>query len=91
MSTLRKDQMEEDPLIDSGQRYYDEHLRDLLEPGNTGRYVAIEPVSGRYFVDDLGTNTLLKAQEVLPDAQFYLARVGFPVADTLTGYGRRVR
>lgn len=91
MSTLRKEGADAaDDLAESGQRLYDERLRELLEPSQAGRYVAIEPVSGEYFLGDTGTEALLEARRALPEAMFYLARVGYPAADTLSGYGRRV-
>jgi hypothetical protein len=90
MSTLRKeDAAVADELVESGQRFYDEHLRDRLEPEHAGRYVAIEPNSGRYFLADTGTEALLEARQALPEGLFYLARVGHSAADTLSGYGRR--
>lgn len=88
MSTLRKEETV-DELVESGQRFYDEHLRNSLELEHTGRYVAIEPASGRYFLGDTGTQALLDARQVLPEGLFYLARVGHSAADTLSGYGRR--
>ena len=91
MSTLRKNVLEtSDDLVKSGQRLYDELLRELLEPSQAGRYVAIEPGSGKYFLGDTGTEALIEARRALPEAMFYLARVGYSVADTLSGYGRRV-
>ena len=90
MSTLRKEEMDSaDELVKGGQRFYDEHLRDALEPEHLGRYVAIEPDSGRYFLGDTGTQALLDARQVMPECLFYLARVGHSAADILSGYGRR--
>jgi hypothetical protein len=90
LSTLRKDELEAaDDLVESGQSLYDERLRELLEPSQAGRYVAIEPVSGEYFLGDTGTEALLDARRALPEAIFYLARVGYPTADTLSGYDRQ--
>ena len=90
MSTLRKeDTGDADELVEGGQRFYDEHLRGSLEPEHSGRYVAIEPESGRYFLADTGTEALLEARRALPESLFYLARVGHAAADTLSGYGRR--
>ena len=90
MSTLRKDDLETgDDLVESGQRVYEERLRMLLEPAQAGRYVAIEPVSGEYFLSDTGTEALLEARRALPEAMFYLARVGYTAADTLSGYDRQ--
>jgi len=91
MSTLRQDGAEAaNDLVESGQRLYDERLRELLEPAHLGRYVAIDPVSGRHFVADTGTEALLDGRRALPHTLFYLARVGHPAADTLSGHGRRV-
>jgi hypothetical protein len=92
MSTLRKEDVEAtDPLVEGGQRFYDEHLKGQLEPDHTGCYVAIEPESGRYFLADTGTDALLEAHRTLPESLFYLARVGYSAADTLSGYGTRNR
>ena len=90
MSTLRKNDLEAgDDLVESGQRLYDERLRELLEPSQAGRYVAIEPVSGNHFLGDTGTEALLEARRLLPEAMFYLARVGHSAADTLSSYDRQ--
>lgn len=90
MSTLKKENTgAADELVESGQRFYDEHLRDRLEPEHAGRYVAIEPESGRYFLADTGTQALLEARQALPESLFYLARVGHLAADTISGYGRK--
>ena len=92
MSTLRKEDVAvADPLVEGGQRFYDEHLKEELEPEHTGRYVAIDPESGRYFLADTGTDALLEAHRSLPESLFYLARIGYPSADTLSGYGKRDR
>jgi hypothetical protein len=87
LSTLRKDELEAaDDLVESGQRLYDERLRELLEPLQVGRYVVIEPLSGNYFLGNTGTEALLEARRVLPEAMFYLARVGYSAADTVSSY-----
>jgi hypothetical protein len=92
MSTLRKEELQPlDDLVEGGQRYYAEHLREQLEPEHAGRYIAIDPVTGQYFLGDTGTEALLEARQSLPETLFYLARVGYQVADTLSGYGRRTR
>ena len=90
MSTLRKNDLEAaDDRVESGQGLYDGRLRELLEPSQAGRYVAIEPVSGNYFLGDTGTEALLEARHALPETMFYLARVGYSAADTLSSYDRQ--
>jgi hypothetical protein len=72
-------------LVDAGQRFYDEKLKSQLEPANVGRFVAIEPESQRYFLDDNGTGALIAAHDAMPGHRFYLVRVGYGAADTARG------
>jgi hypothetical protein len=58
-------------------------LKNELKPEHTGRYVAIEPESDRYFLADTGTDALREAHRSLPQSLFYLARVGYPSAAIL--------
>jgi hypothetical protein len=91
LSTLRKDDSEaDDGLAKSGQRLYDERLRELPELSHAGRYVAIEPISGKFFLSDTGTQVPLDARRALPETVFCSARIGYPAAETLAGYGGRV-
>ena len=78
---------EEDNFVRAGQKVYDHLLRKVLEPAQTGRFVAIEPGSGRYFLGDTGTAALVEARSAMPDSTFYLVRIGHQAADTLSGYG----
>jgi len=80
-----------DDLVERGERLYKEKLKDELEPEHTGRYVAIEPESGKYFLDDTGTGALAAAHREMPNHLFYLMRVGYQTADALGGYASRIR
>ncbi len=74
-------------LTQLGIKFYEENLKDLLEPEHTGEFVAIEPNSGRYFVHENGTKALLKALAEMPDNKFYLARIGYKTTDRIGSYG----
>ena len=74
-------------VIALGQAFYDERLKDLLEPAERGRYVAIEPQSGRYFVGDTSAEVLGVAHDEMPDCRFYLTRVGQRAAHSIGGRG----
>lgn len=78
-------------LSEAGKRVYKEKLQAILEPEHIGEFVAIEPDSGRYFLSDTGAKALIAAREAMPDSLFFLARVGYPAADSLGGYGFRKR
>lgn len=87
----RKGSIMRDDLVERGQAFYDEQLKEKLEPELTGRYVAIEPDTGRYFLADTGTDALKAAHAEMPEALFYLARVGYQTADAIGGYASRNR
>lgn len=91
MSSKRKIDAAGDDLILRGQTLYNERLRAHLEPTHVGRFVAIEPVTGQYFLGDTGTVALIAARAAMPSALFYLMRVGQQTAHTVGGYASRVR
>ncbi len=80
-----------DEVIEQGDRIYEEQLKNLLEPQQTGRYVAVEPETRRYFLGDTGTDALVAAHEAMPQSLFYLKRIGHEVTHRIGGYGLRQR
>lgn len=78
-------------LAELGIKFYKEKLKHLLEPQHNGKFVAIEPHSGRYFVSENGTKALLDARKEMPDSKFYLARIGYKTTDRIGSYGSRKR
>jgi hypothetical protein len=78
-----------DRLAEEGERFYAEHLRDVLEPEQTGRFVAIEPDAGRYFMGKDGSNALVAAHEAMPDGLFYLKRIGYEFTHRMGGRSLR--
>jgi hypothetical protein len=77
--------------ITRGKRIYEESLREVLEPENTGRYVAIEPKTGNYFLGDTSAEALGSAHDALPESHFYLVRIGHSAAHTIGGHAIRRR
>ncbi len=63
-----------------GQHTYDTLLRATLEPTQTGRFLALEPTSSRYFLADTSATALLAARSAMPGYRFYLVRVGHGTA-----------
>jgi len=76
-------------LAGEGERCYAGRLRDILEPGQVGRFVAIEPETGHYFVGMNGSEALTVAHAAMPDALFYLKRVGYEFAHRMGGRSLR--
>ena len=75
-------------LAEKGRRYYEEHLRTRLEPDENGRYLALEPESGQYFLGKTGGQALAQALAALPEHYFYLTRVGYGYAHRFGSYGK---
>lgn len=78
-------------FIERGKRLYDERLREELEPENTGRFLAVEPHSEKYFLGDTDIEALTAAREAMPDSLFYLVRVGYETAHAIGGHAVRSR
>ena len=81
----------DDELVRRARQLYNQKLRVVLEPSQQGRYVAIEPDTGKYFLGDTGTAALMEAHTSMPKHSFYLARIGYEAADSLHGHGNRIR
>ena len=63
-----------------GQETYEREVRSSLQPGDDGKFVAIDIESGSYEIDRddyVATERLLSRH---PDAQVWLAQVGQPAA-----------
>ncbi len=74
-------------LVVKGQKIYDHTLKAVLEPQHAGKFVAIEPDSGRYFLADTGIAALRAARAEIPGRLFYLVRIGHRAAYNIGGYG----
>jgi hypothetical protein len=64
---------------------YDERLRAALEAGHPGRFVAIEPDSGEYFVADTLDAAVRAARTKYPARLSHVVRVGHAAALHLGG------
>ncbi|MBI3649905.1 MAG: hypothetical protein HY231_02515 [Acidobacteria bacterium] len=78
-------------LAARGRQLYADKLKDLLEPQHTGQFVAIEPDTGNYFLGEKDIDAIQAARAAMPGKHFYLARVGYPTAYKIGGYGLRKR
>lgn len=80
-------------VAEEGERFYAAQLRAVLEPEHRGKFVAIEPQTGHYFLGRNGSEALVSAHRAMPDSLFYLKRVGFDFTHKIGGrslnWGRR--
>jgi len=68
------------PLARKAMRLYETKLKALLEPTCIGKFVAIEPDSGDYFVADRMSAAMRQARLKHSDKKFFLVRIGFKAA-----------
>lgn len=80
-----------DDLVERGQSTYRQRLASILEPSHPGKFVAIEPDSGRYFLGNTASAALIAAHAAMPNNLFYLTRVGRETAHTVGGHATRIR
>lgn len=76
-------------LVKEGQALYENQLKATLEPHHFGEFVAIEPVTGRYFLGETATSALVTASKAMPQSQFFLMRVGYEAAHKIGGPWRK--
>jgi hypothetical protein len=72
-------------------KFYEEHLKAVLEPEHIGEFVAIEPYSGRYFVHKNHTQAILEALAEMPQSKFFVAKIGPIYTAKLRNYVPRKR
>ena len=90
-STNRNSATTSSTLVEDGEALYEKQLRATLESQHSGEFVAIEPSSGRYFLGQTATDTLVTAHNAMPESQFFLTRVGGSAAHKIGGHGARIR
>lgn len=60
-----------------GEKLYQEKLKSILEPTQIGKFVAIEVVSGDYFVGDTIIEAMQQGREKYPDRLFHTIKIGY--------------
>ncbi len=70
-----------------GRCFYEERLKQRLEAERMGEFVAVEPNTGRYFLGRTGSEALTSAHEAMPEAKFFLQRIGSEVTHKMGSYG----
>lgn len=76
-------------LIERGECPYKERLKALFVPEHTGRFLAIDPETGRHFLGDTSAEAAWAAYEAMPESRFYLKRIGYTAAHSFGGSPRR--
>lgn len=77
-------------IAEHGRKYYDEHLKEILELKHFGEFVVIDPDSGKYFLGKTDVEAMKKGKAAIPDKILFLTRIGCKVAYKLGGSSLRL-
>lgn len=69
-----------DDLVRTAERLYEERLREQLESEHRDEFVAIEPISGDYFLGKSLSEAIGAARDAHPDRLAHAMRVGHKTA-----------
>ena len=66
----------QDELVQAAEQLYATRLKSQLEPAHDGEFIAIEPVSGEYFLGKTLSEAIQAARRTHPTRLPYAMRVG---------------
>ncbi|PIR71745.1 MAG: hypothetical protein COX89_01195 [Candidatus Nealsonbacteria bacterium CG_4_10_14_0_2_um_filter_37_10] len=69
-------QITPEEIAKQGEEIYEKEFRKKLEPKESGKYVAIEVESKKYFIGGTKEEALDEAQKVFPNKIFFVRRIG---------------
>ncbi len=75
-------------VIDRAKQFYADRLRADLESQQMGRFVAIEPESGDYFLGETFDAAVMSARTKYPSRLSYTLRIGQRAAFSMGGLQR---
>lgn len=67
-------------VAEKAKKIYQSELRQQLEQTHFGKYLSIEPDSGRYFLGDTIDQAIKAALEAFPDRITHTIRIGHAAA-----------
>lgn len=70
-------------IVVKGKAVY-ERIQGNYGPEHKGKYLAIEPDSGRAYLGDRGVEAIEKAKMENPGKIFYILKIGFDSTETLS-------
>jgi hypothetical protein len=69
-----------DELVRSAEQLYEDKLRELLEHDHADEFVAVEPVSGDYYLGRTLSEVIGAARNAHPDRLSHAMRIGHKAA-----------
>ena len=75
-------------VAESAKKVYDEDLRSRLEQDHKDHFVAIEPLSRRFFLGKTFLEVALAAKKAFPDKKAFVIRIGHEAAFHIGAYSQ---
>jgi len=72
-------------IVQRGKKIYDSKLRQQVEAGNVGKYIAIDIVTEDYEIGEDRLETVNVLYSRVPDAVPCLLRIGYNATDAMGG------
>jgi hypothetical protein len=72
-------------LAQQAEQYYEQHLKALLEQSHLNQFVAIEPLSGAYYLGTTLSEAIAAARRADPAHRPYVIRIGHATAVHIGG------
>jgi hypothetical protein len=63
-----------------GQEIFERRVKPALKPGDDGKFVAIDTLTGEYEIDADDYTAVMRLHGRNPGAEAWLVRVGYPAA-----------
>ena len=67
-------------VAEKARQIYESQFREELEQKHRGKYLCIEPLSGRYFLGDTFDEAVNAAADAFPDRLTHTLRIGYSAA-----------
>ncbi len=87
---MAKESLTPEQVAELGEKIYLEKLKSILEPNDTGRFVAIEVESGDYFVGSSIIEAIEKARTLHPDKLMHTIKIGFEGVFKMGSYAHQL-
>jgi hypothetical protein len=79
--------MDPEEVARLGEAIYERDIRPKVEPGNVGRFLVMDVVTGEYEIADDDMTASHRIFDRHPDGVLYGIRIGYPAAFRIGGFG----
>ena len=67
-------------VAESAKAHYESNLRAQMEEEHLGKFIAVEPESGQFFIGETFMECALQAKKEIPDKMSFVIKIGSDAA-----------